>query len=142
MKSYKIVEDEDEDEELIEAAVDDDVMTTYMGMVDLLKNNLKRNINKTKDEDLYIECRFIFGSAARAEKLFSHCKYIKTETRNRLTPQLFEAITFLKSNRELWENSQQLISRTISMSKMENFRAYKRIEEDETEEKRMHGDNN
>ena len=59
-----------------------------------------------------------------------------------MTPQLFEAINFLKSNRELWENSQQLISRAISMSKMENSRAYKRMEEDETEEKRMNGDNN
>ena len=85
------------------------------------QNNLERNIDNTKDEELYIDCRFIFGSAARAERLFSHCKYIKTETRNRLTPQLFEAINFLKSNRELWENSQQLISRAISMSKMENI---------------------
>ena len=58
-----------------------------------------------------------------------------------MTSQLIEAITFLKSNRELWENSQQLISRAISMSKMENFRAYKRMEEDETEEKRMNGAN-
>ena len=91
---------------------------------------------------LYIDCRFIFGSAARTERLFNHCKYIKIETRNRLTLQLFEAITFLKSNREIWENSQQLISRAISMSKMENSRAYKRMEEDETEEKRMNGDNN
>ena len=39
-------------------------------------------------------------------------------------------------------NSQQLISRAISMSKIESSRAYKRIEEDETEEKRMNGDNN
>ena len=91
---------------------------------------------------LYTDCRFIFGSATRTERLFSHYKYIKTEIRNRLTPQLFEAITFLKSNREIWENSQQLISRAISMSKMENSRAYKRMEEDETEEKRMNGDNN
>ena len=59
-----------------------------------------------------------------------------------MTPQLFEAITFLKSNRELWENSQQLISRAISMSKIEFSRAYKRMEEDETEEKRLNGDNN
>ena len=36
----------------------------------------------------------------------------------------------------------KLISRAISMRKMENFRAYKRMEEDETEEKRMIGDNN
>ena len=111
-------------------------------MVDLLKNNLKRNINNTKDEELYMDCRFIFGSVAHTERLFSHFKYIKTETRNRLTSQLFEAVTFFKSNKELWENSQQLISRAISMSKMENYRAYKRMEEDETEEKRMNGDNN
>ena len=59
-----------------------------------------------------------------------------------MTPQLFEAITFLKSYSELWENPQQLTSRAISMSKIENSRAYKRMEEDETEEKRMNGDNN
>ena len=80
---------------------------------------------------LDIDCRSIFGSAARTERLCSHCKYIKTETRKRLTPQLFEAINFLKSNREICENSQQLISRAISMSKLENSRAYKRMEEDE-----------
>ena len=91
---------------------------------------------------LYIDGRFIFGSVARTERLCSHYKYIKTETRKRLTPQLFKAITFLKSNRELWENSQQLISRAISVSKTENSRSYKRKEEDETKEKRMNGDNN
>ena len=92
LKSYKI--DENEDEELIEPVEDDDVLTTHMGIVDLLKNKLKRKMNNTKDEDLYIDCRFIFGTAARAERLFSQCKYIKTDTRNRLTSQLFEAITF------------------------------------------------
>ena len=139
MKSYKI--DEDEYEELFEPTEDDDVLTTHMGMADLLKNNFKRMINNTKDENLYINYRYIFESVARVERLSSHCKYIKTETRNRLTPQLFEAITFLKSNRELWENSQQLISRAISMSEIENSRAFKRMEEDETEEKRINGDN-
>ena len=59
-----------------------------------------------------------------------------------MTPQFFEAITFLKSNREIWKNLQPLISRAISMSKTENVRAYKRMEEDETEEKRISGDNN
>ena len=113
-----------------------------MGTVDLLKNDCKRKIDNTKDEDLYIDCRFIFGSVARTERLFSHRKCIKVDTRNRLTPQLFEAITFLKSNREYWEKSLQLISRAISMSKMENVRAYKRMEEDETEEKGMNGYNN
>ena len=78
---------------------------------------------------------------ARTERIFSHYKFIKTETRNRLTPQIFEAITFLKSNREFCRNSQQLISRAISMSKIGNYRAYKRMEKDETEEERMNGDN-
>ena len=31
---------------------------------------------------LYIDCRFIFGSAARVERLFSHCKYIKKDETN------------------------------------------------------------
>ena len=65
-----------------------------------------------------------FGSAARAERLFSHCKYIKTETRNRLITKNFEHIIFLKSNRELWKNSQQLITRAISMSKMKKKLAH------------------
>ena len=59
-----------------------------------------------------------------------------------MTQQLFEAITFLKSKRELWENSQQLISRAISMSKMKKSRTYRRMEENETGEKRMNGDTN
>ena len=92
-------------------------------MVNLLKNDRKQKISNTKVEHLYIDCRFIFRSAARAERLFSHCKYIKTVTRNRLTPQLFNAITFLKSNRKIWKNSQQSISRAISMIKIENSRA-------------------
>ena len=54
---YKIVEDEDEDEyededeneneELVEPTEDDGVLTTYMVMEDLLKNNRKRTINDT-----------------------------------------------------------------------------------------------
>ena len=94
---------EDEDEELIEPTEKDDVLITHMVMTDLLKKYRKRKINDTKDEDLYIYCRFIFGSATRAEMLFSYCKFITRETRHRLTPQIFDAITFLKSNRELWE---------------------------------------
>ena len=136
MKSYNFFEDvdEDEDEKLIEPTEDDNVLTRHIGMINLLKNDCKRKIIDTKDEDLYIDCKFIFGSAARIERLFSHCKFIKAETFNRLTPQIFEAINILKSNRELWTDSQQLISRAISMSKIENSRTYKRMEEDEVEE--------
>lgn len=44
-----------------------------------------------------------------------------TEARNKLTPYLFEAISFLKSNRELYEYSQELISHEISMNKIEKL---------------------
>ena len=54
-------------------------------MVYLLKNDRERKIKNTKEEDLCIVCIFILGLAARVDRLFSHCKYIKTETRNRLT---------------------------------------------------------
>ena len=95
-KSYKIVWDEDENEELIEPSKDDAVLTTHIGMTDILKNECKRKIDDTKDENLYKKCRFIYESVARAKKLFSHFKYTETDYRNRLTPQLFEAITFWK----------------------------------------------
>ena len=42
---------EDEDEELIEPTEDDDVLTMHMGMVAFLKNDHKRKISDTKDED-------------------------------------------------------------------------------------------
>ena len=54
----------------------------------------------------------------------------------------FLKLLLLKSNRELWENLQQLIARAISISKMENSRAYKRMEENEIKEKWMNGDTN
>ena len=63
-------------------------------MTDILKNECKRKIDDTKDENLYKKSRFIYESVARAKKLFSHFKYTEIEPRNRLTPQLFEAITF------------------------------------------------
>ena len=77
----------------------------------------------------------------RGKYLEQYCNTILLE-QLLLTPQLFEDINFLKSNRELWKNSQQTISRAISMSKMKNSSVYKRMEEDETEEKRMNGDYN
>ena len=65
-------------------------------MAALLRNNYKRKINDTKDEDLYVDYRFIFRSATRAKILLSHRKCIKIEIRNRLTPHHFEDISFLK----------------------------------------------
>ena len=63
-------------------------------MVDRFKNDRERKINDTKDEALYVDCRFIFRSENYAERLFSHCKYIKSEIRNRLIPQFLKILVF------------------------------------------------
>ena len=73
---------------MIEPKIDkhDDVLNTYFEMAVILKNDRKRKINDTKDEDHYVDCKIVFGSAAREEILFSHYKHIKTETRIKLAP--------------------------------------------------------
>ncbi len=46
-------------------------------------------------EDEYQNLNFIFGSAAKVERLFSMASFVLTRSRKRMTPQLFEAILFL-----------------------------------------------
>ena len=81
-------------------------------------------------------------SAYRPCKPSSSGVHTVYEQHARALPILSDAITFLKSNKELCENLQKLISHAISMSKIKNSLAYKRMEENTTEEKRMNGDNN
>jgi hypothetical protein len=50
----------------------------------------------------YVNCDFIYGSSAEVERLWSVAKYILTDQRKRLTPQMFEALLFLKQNKEFW----------------------------------------
>ena len=65
-----------------------------MEMIALITNDRKHKINDTKDEDLYVDCNYIFGSAACIQILFSYCKYIKTEARNSLVPQFLKLLAF------------------------------------------------
>lgn len=60
LKSCQIVEDEDN--ELIELTeiVNDDVLDTLLAMAGLFKNDCKHKLNDPKDEDLYVECSFLF----------------------------------------------------------------------------------
>ena len=46
---------------------------------------------------------FILGSVAEIERLWSICKFILSDTRSRLEPQIFEALVYLKVNRHLWD---------------------------------------
>ena len=57
-----------------------------------------------------------------------------------MIPQLYEAISFLKSNKKILEYSQELISRVVSI-KLEYSHVYKQVKEDEAEEKRTNEKN-
>jgi len=56
----------------------------------------------TTDSNRYINVDFIRGSAAEVERLWSAAKRILTDTRSRTTPRLFEAILYLKFNKDYW----------------------------------------
>ena len=55
------------------------------------------------DEYSYMNSDFILGSVAEIEWLWSICKFILSDTRSRLEPQIFEALVYLKVNRHLWD---------------------------------------
>ncbi|KAL4159251.1 hypothetical protein PRNP1_005015 [Phytophthora ramorum] len=50
----------------------------------------------------YVDLRFIAGTSASAERLFSSAKHVLRATRKRLKPVNFEKLLFLKHNRHLW----------------------------------------
>ncbi len=52
------------------------------------------------------------GSVAEVERLFGMAKYVMAENRLSLTPQLFEAIMFLKFNERFWDA--QLVSDAVN----------------------------
>lgn len=61
----------------------------------------KRRKISTKNE--YMNLNFILGSCAKVERFFSAVKYFSTDIRSRMMPHLFEAICFLKANKDLWD---------------------------------------
>ena len=51
----------------------------------------------------YGDCRYVLGSVAEVERLWSTCGYILTQNRRSMTPQLFETLVFLKLNERFWD---------------------------------------
>ena len=63
----------------------------------------RKRKNDGCDEYSYMNSDFILGSVAEVERLWSICKFILSDTRSRLEPQIFEALVYLKVNRHLWD---------------------------------------
>jgi hAT family C-terminal dimerisation region len=76
----------------------------------------KRNCCRLSyEQGQYIDCWFCIATSNTAERLFSTCKDLLTDQRNCMSPIMFEALLFLKVNREMWD----LTMVTIAMKNKE-----------------------
>ena len=78
----------------------------------------------------YLNVDYISGSAAEVKPLWSSCKYIITNTRSRLTPNLFEVLVFLKVNHDCWDARSIQLAYTKAL-KLQTDRAREMIDEDD-----------
>ena len=51
----------------------------------------------------YKNVDFILGLAAEVDRLWSIARYVITDLRSRLSPVMFEALLFLKVNKDYWD---------------------------------------
>ena len=86
-------------------------------MAATLRRLREREQNTANSDDPYVNCDFIFGSAAQVEWLWSLAKSILTNQRSSLTPHLFEALLFLKVNKRFWEDNRALIREAIRVAR-------------------------
>ena len=70
---------------------------------DCMETLLKRRKTEKKQSGEYVNASFIVGTVVAVEQLWSVAKYVLSEHRRRMSPQMFEAILFLKSNDRLWD---------------------------------------
>jgi len=64
----------------------------------------------------------VLGSAAEVERVWSWARYVLTTQRARMAPVLFEAIMFLKFNRDLWdEKTVQLVYDLFTKDKHDEY---------------------
>lgn len=53
------------------------------------------------------------------DRLWSIARWILTEIRRRMTPQMFEAVVFLRLNKHFWDAN--LVEETIALARMETI---------------------
>ena len=79
--------------------------TTAADLLSRITGGGKRTSNEISPAG-YDDCfDHVIGSAAEVERLWSIARYILTTTRSRMTPMMFEALLFLRANRELWDET-------------------------------------
>ncbi len=69
------------------------------------------------DDNTYINCDFISGSVATVERLWSSANYVLASHPRRMTPQVLEAILFLRENERFWDA--KLVAEAIGAARSE-----------------------
>jgi len=64
--------------------------------------------------------KFILGRAAEVECIWSICDNVLKDQRKGMTPQLFEALAFLRCDKRFW--NQMLVSQAMAMASTEMSR--------------------
>ncbi len=91
---------------------------------------------RKRDEETrkYIDCNFILGSVAEAERVFSFAKYVLSDNRRCMTTQHSEALMFLKINSRFWDAA--LVEEAIGEARKERASAHymaHRVRDDDTD---------
>jgi hypothetical protein len=76
--------------------------TQKLTITEKIKLKKKMKLEKTYTGN-YKNVDFVLGSAAEVERLWSVARYVITDLRIRLSPVMFEALLFLKVNKDYWD---------------------------------------
>lgn len=80
-----------------------------------IKNKKRKVVGGTKK---YINTRFILGSSAEMERVWSIAKYVLPDNRKLMDPIIFESILFLKVNASYWDLG--CVQRAMKAAKLSN----------------------
>lgn len=100
----------------------------FLSLKDIIANmKRKRSENKTS----YKSCDFLWGSTAEIERFCDTAGNMLSANWKRMSPLLFEALLFLKVNRQYWD----LYGVFSSMNKAQNANVKKKIESEDEQDK-------
>ena len=103
--------------------------STFASRMKATMKKRKAGVMETKDSP-YKNVDFICGSAAEVERLWSIAKHILSNSRARMTPNLFESLVFLKVNNEYWDCNNVQEAYTMAKKEAQSDRINKMLEED------------
>ena len=126
---HKVVNNQVE-ENMIEESEQGEANTFASRFRDRMKKR-KAGVLEKSQASPYHNVNYICGSAAEVERLWSLCKYILTNTRSRMTPNLFEALIFLKVNYDYWDAAAVQVAYTDALKGSQSDKIVAMVNQDD-----------